>query len=560
MLVAGLKISQEIGGAAGDMAGKGMGALNKGRSMVTKGAVGGLAAVTGYNFAKRRYGAWRQDRKKKGEQRSDLIYETIKGRATGAVKGAGMTIGRGAKKLGGKIIDAAGETKAGAWMVQKGGQIKNKVDDLKEFNRRNKARHEAYNGEPYVDKDGNKYDYNEEHNHYADEKGNVATIDGKAVKYNEQTQKYENQDGSEVRDVKKVTKMGDTAAAMRDGMSSGMTKARALSNQIKDERMAKKQKLFEDAGTSTGQLKRILSDSTASKEKKLGAIMALSIKEGFKNKDHASGRSLVNESKKVIGNNAPLLKKFEDSLNKRYAHLNYDLSSDGGRNKYKQAMDEGRFDGYSQDSTAYNKDTMETLKDYSGVDFKGDIKKTAAKSKQHREAIGEGLAGARDASLGPDGKVFDEATDKVNEFAKLMVDLGGNIATAFGKTAVNQDGNKTINFDANAAMASQKYFENAKSSDLESFNNDLLDPDKISGFLGKQGYDVPQDQSSIIATQIKDALREGLDVSKLGTMARGDNNIEFVKRAIGAIQQNGPDKKRDQIKDNNILVTIKPIV
>lgn len=72
MLIAGLKISQEIGGAAGDMAGKGMGALNKGRSMVTKRAMGDLAAVTGYRYASGVMSRYRSQRKAKREEKYDL--------------------------------------------------------------------------------------------------------------------------------------------------------------------------------------------------------------------------------------------------------------------------------------------------------------------------------------------------------------------------------------------------------------------------------------------------------------------------------------------------------
>lgn len=51
MLVGGLMVSQQIGGAAGGLAGKGMGALQKGASIGTKFGLGGVAAVTGYRYA-----------------------------------------------------------------------------------------------------------------------------------------------------------------------------------------------------------------------------------------------------------------------------------------------------------------------------------------------------------------------------------------------------------------------------------------------------------------------------------------------------------------------------
>jgi len=60
MLVAGLKIAQEIGGAAGEIAGKGMNALNKGQAMVAGGVtraalLGGKKLVTGDNYFARKF-------------------------------------------------------------------------------------------------------------------------------------------------------------------------------------------------------------------------------------------------------------------------------------------------------------------------------------------------------------------------------------------------------------------------------------------------------------------------------------------------------------------------
>lgn len=99
MLVAGMKISQEIGGAAGSMAGKGMNALNKGAKI----GVGGLAAVTGYRYASGVMKKYQAERKAKREERYTL----------------------GASKL----ASAVGKTKQGiAYVPNKvGGAIKKKT-------------------------------------------------------------------------------------------------------------------------------------------------------------------------------------------------------------------------------------------------------------------------------------------------------------------------------------------------------------------------------------------------------------------------------------------------
>jgi len=93
MLIGGMQITQQIGGVAGGMAGK---AFSKGKNMALLGA-GVAGGALGYNFAKRRFGAWREERKKTVQQKSDLIYESIKGRSKGVV--SGLYRATGAKDL-----------------------------------------------------------------------------------------------------------------------------------------------------------------------------------------------------------------------------------------------------------------------------------------------------------------------------------------------------------------------------------------------------------------------------------------------------------------------------
>ncbi len=83
MLLGGLKISQEMGGAAGSIASKGMTAVNKAKSI----GIAGVAGATGYTYAKnvaKNYGAMRQARKQASYQ---LGAEKLAG-GIGAVKKA----------------------------------------------------------------------------------------------------------------------------------------------------------------------------------------------------------------------------------------------------------------------------------------------------------------------------------------------------------------------------------------------------------------------------------------------------------------------------------------
>ena len=85
MLIGGLKIAQEIGGAAGGLAGKGMSSLQKGAKI----GMGGIAAATGYRYASGVMKSYTASRKAKREESYKLGAEKLAG-GIGKVKQTAM--------------------------------------------------------------------------------------------------------------------------------------------------------------------------------------------------------------------------------------------------------------------------------------------------------------------------------------------------------------------------------------------------------------------------------------------------------------------------------------
>jgi len=356
-------------------------------------------------------------------------------------------------------------------------------------------------------------------------------------------------------DKKPIKKMSEFEAKFHSGMTDSMTKTSALKNQINEEKMSKEQKVFESAGSSVTDLKRVMNNTNETRDKRMAAALQLAIKEGFKNSTLADGRQEVSTAKSIIGDNIPMLKKFEEQVNKRFAALNFDLSNEGGKASYKEALADGRVSGYKQDASTYNEDTIRTLKDYSGKDFMKNISSTMAESKEHRSNITKSVESAKNTDL-KNGKVlFDSASGEINEFALLLA-RSGEVIKAFN----NDTTGKKVAFDTHSEDALSKFLETSKAEHISNIDGDILDPNKLDKILSKDGIATTTTDRVNIVNRINFAMSEGLDTTKLATMEKSDKNPEMVKRIIGAIDKYGTSAQKQEVQNNNILKNIKPIV
>lgn len=540
MLIGGLKISQEIGGAAGSIAGKGM-------NNIQKYGLGAAAAVTGYRYASgvmKNYRNVRQSRREEkyasaGKSLVSMV-DTTKAAVGGAVKGGVKAAGTWAgtnkvsmkfrAKLSGETVDQFKERKYQE-SQEKMEEIRAKREAKENKKYDKAAKREAYNSGTYTDRSGKEYTLNRATNTYTDKDGNEARDTQGAI----------------------VRKMSDAAANYYNSIEDSMTKSRAFRNQIQEERAGKKQKILEDAGTSATDLKRIMNDTNANSDKRLAAAISLAVKEGFKTTDHKKGRQEVSNAKAVIGDNKVLLKKFNDTVNKKFAHLNYNLDNEDGttnvaeKERFKQAMDNGLFDGYRQDSTAYSKSVLKSLEEYSGIDFAENISSTAKTNKQTRDTIGKSMGELKDEDLATGGSMISTDGD-LNKYAKLTARISGNVEEAFSQTDTTTNV-KTFNKDA-----ATKYFADAKAGWMNSFDASQL----------KVKTDAAGNTNEDFVKDLQEAIANGIQVNTLVSMQRADQSPDLIRRILGIVEQeaNKPgvsaelSRKYGEIQFNNTLKNI----
>jgi hypothetical protein len=527
LLLGGMRIARELGGEAGEAAGAGLNRLSKMGKATARGVGGAVGAVTGYNFAKRKFGEYQKETKEKIQAKSDLVYETAKGKAKGTIKGAANVVGSVAGGL------------EPQWSKSTRNWVKNnKVTDFigtsdsakkesKEKRDEKKRRYEAYTDGVYKDKDGREYKHDTATNKYYSDATAAELAAGGPAKVVAKNAKGE-----------EITKLSETAARFKDGMRDGMNPSEALKNQQVDKKIDAQQKTLDASGVSTAELKRIMNDSAVNKNRRLAAAMTLAIKNGFKNSDHKAGRQDVNNAKALIGDNDVVLKKFNEAVNKSCAHLNHDLETEKGRADFKKGMDSGKIDGYGLDSSAYtSKELIKTLKEFSGFDFADSISRASSKSAQHRNNINSGLVAAKNQDLDGGAKVYDGVKKELNAYSKLIARLSGDMTAAFS----NKDGK----FDGDSSIATEKYMEMAKPSWLANFDNDQL---KKNG------------TNDATVDMINKAMAKGIQVNTIVSLEKTGSNPETVRRLLGSIGKHEANTDKDkEIKKNNVLKNITPI-
>lgn len=544
MLIGGLKIAQEIGGAAGSIAGKGMAAVNKGAAI----GLGGVAAVTGYRYASGVLSSYSSAKKSRRQEKYTMkagqltaLEANIKGNVKGRIKGAANV----AKGTAGDLTNSASAWVSSRFSPKTKEQILQQREAKSAKSKKNKEDKATERENKKFDEEARLAAYGNKAKEYTDEKGVVykefKDPADKKIKYrNEETGAL-----ATGRDGKEVTKMSDTSYRFHSGLTDGMTRAQALKNQLIDEKTGKNQKLLEAAGTSNTELKRIMNDTNVNKDRRLAAAMTLAIKEGFKNTNHVAGRKDVNNAKNVIGDNQILLKKFDEAVNKKFAHLNFNLDNEDGtvneaeQNRFKRAMDDGKVNGYGLDNTAYTSANLhKTLENYSGLEYAENISRVAQQSKQARENANEGVEAAKVQDLKNEVPMINDKNE-LNKFAKLSARIGGDQLKVFREL----DG--TFNEEA-----ATKYNEGAKANHFISFDTKQL---------------IPVDGNDEDVRKLERAMAKGIRVDVLANMQRAEQNPDLVRRMIGLYEKlaaaGDADAivKRDSVQDNNILRFVEPI-
>lgn len=372
MLIGGLMITKQLSGAAGSIAGKGLDTISK-----------GAKSLSGYNAVKDRVGAFNKQREAVRSEKINAFgernfgrYLSAKGAVGGVVSGAKASIKTGISKGLDKTGSFGRAVKApvNKYQTWKQDRAKRKDEEQQQQDRRRAA----YVNNVYEDASG---------------KYNAHTEDGKTFyrrqKKDARGNDIPNQYEYAEHKGQKVEKMSDLHYNLDRAWSDSMTNSRAFNNKRNKAEADKEKDKMANAGLTPAQLLGVLEDASASDHKRLAAALTLAVKEGFK----SSGQVNIAQTLLKSKNNSLLTKQFNDDIDKKQAHLNYNLDTEEGRRKFAKRREEGKFDVLQAD--AYRMpNVIRALSDsMTDKEFIKHMEKVSAYSSKHNEAQEFGLRG-----------------------------------------------------------------------------------------------------------------------------------------------------------------------
>ncbi|MFH1326415.1 MAG: O-antigen polymerase [Candidatus Falkowbacteria bacterium] len=629
LLIGGLMVTQQMGGMAGSLAGKGIGAIKSG--------------AWKYSGGRRVSDTWKAFQGQREEGRKTKVAATgakLYGAYTGA-KG----LGSGVLKAGEKVIDRAAGKKAGAVkagigagatiaavmsggaipaailtsiMAMKGAKFLSSLGGkassafkAKEDEKRDKF-DAASSGEKSdnLDKDGNavaetdvnsetyqhqqnsgmyitkdvldelkklnlnvsqarsaKYDKdNDKWNLYDDKGVEVNTaggIDGKSVladkegdmvekhgrlknskgefKYDETSNDYYkvNKKGEAIDDKGDVVikaservsakvggklkgKIGEVMQEMTKGWVEGRSKAWALQSKANNEKTTKAQAEMTEAGISPEMMRSILMDDNSDKDKRVASALTLAIKDGFSGVDIKQAKVEVSAAKELIGSNKLTEKEFNEGINKRFAHLNYDTSTEAGREQMKDAAADGSVDLTKQDASAYDTNMVRVMKDYYGKEFIPKLNDTAKINTKNRgnieDALEEIVKTKNEKPVDKDGKL------DVNRIA--LANLTGDLFKSM--SVIDKDGKQVFNEDSEEGLTN--LIENAKVEHLAKIDVDLLDKSAVKKVAVKYGIDEIEAEGLI--GQVRNIIGKSLSKNQLTGLEKSRDATQKLKTLV----------------------------
>jgi hypothetical protein len=461
MLMGGLVVTQQIGGMAGSAAGKAAGWIKKGAYIGSRG-----------RFAKERIDAFNSkresERKAKAQAGGDRLFGLYKG-ATGVAKG-GL---RALNNVTGKSVVSKYSSTV--------------LDNLREKNRNardlNTRRLDAYKTGVYKNEKGEKYNWNEENKSYVNDKGEKAN----------------------------VKRMSDLEARSMIAYRKSTNPAIAAQNKILEEKIEKIVQDMKSSGKSEGEIRDMF--ESGNKEEKAAALIRLGQKGALKEED----RDKIKETKNSLYKNAPISGKIDEALNKRFAHLNFDLqegASEQDINKIIGAFDDGRVDPKTQSAEAFkNENFVKALEKYKGSEFAMLLSGISQQSKSHAETIAKTLT-----SIFKNQDVFNEKGE-INTFRKALAGVNGDIMTTAG-------GPDNLNTTAISGL-----IQGATTDQLAKIDIDLFNPQKVM-----EKYDIDENKANELIEKMRETIGDNIKLSQLKSLSKSpkaSNALvgEFVESA-----------------------------
>lgn len=253
------------------------------------------------------------------------------------------------------------------------------------------------------------------------------TADGRFMHDDGTYAKRKNIFGKEV-ELKEMSKVG---ASHFMATASAKGNAMAAAKMATDAKIAEAQKKINAIGMSDEMKHQRLKDSSTSEAEKQAIALDLAENAGFKNKTHDD----VKLAKAVLGSNQILLKKFNDSIDKKFAHLNYDMKTEEGREAFKTRLDKGKIDDV-MDKSAYGKDygqhVLRAVQELKGPAGFNKYVNRVGESSFHKKELEEGLKTAA-------GKEFVDAKGALAPMRASLVELTGNIGDAIKGMDISTD-------------------------------------------------------------------------------------------------------------------------
>ncbi|PLX21746.1 hypothetical protein C0584_01420 [Candidatus Parcubacteria bacterium] len=398
MLVGGLIVTSQIGGAAGGLAGKGMGAINKGKA---------LALRPG-----QKAGAWAGRKAKSGALATGRAGL---GLASGFDRVAGAKLG-----LEGGALSTASRSALNTITFQGRREKwrKNREDKM-----------DVYNNQRDINRVEAMSENNDEERKAKEEAArNITTKEGgKEFTYDLASKKFvrKDKDGNIIED-KEVQKMSERKMRMLEGYSSAHSVANATKKAAEEESVEKKSNEYAQSGKSSQELYRMLSDGSLSSRDKKAVALALG-----KDADHigSMSRQQVKEVRDILGQNKGLQDKFDEPMLKKYAHKIYNIKEDVGKQKYIKALKSGKIDDHLHESALEDANVHKIIRSASQAKYER-MMKNAKEDTSTRDAAKKGLKEAFNTSdnslingvIDPFRQHFSNMSDSIGEALEGVVD------------------------------------------------------------------------------------------------------------------------------------------
>ena len=358
-----------------------------------------------------------------------------------------------------------------------------------------------------IEADKSLYDYHKKYES-AREKGEdlnavKLSYNGKDYKRNARGEFYEvDKDGNQIGN-NMATRNGFTGkgvnlkeaegwrADMFHGWASAHTKAWSAAKTATDAKISEEQKKIDSSGMTNEMMLQELKDNATSSTKKMALALTLAVKDGFRGKTNKE----VTLAKESLGSNQILLKKFNDDVDKKFAHLNYDMETDAGKTAFKKRLDAGKFD--TLDSSAYsNANVIKALEEHFDTEFASKMKRVRETSKEYKNKLENGLNSAMQGTEAmKDGNL--------NPVRKAMADLTGDLKKAFGDVD-----------PGSLSKALEKYLRSATNTQIAGLDVDMFD-------VNKSGADFTK--------TLKMAVRQSMNKKKVTGLDRAGASEDLKK-------------------------------